>query len=125
MNPRISTVALIAVAMSAGTHFTLREGQAAAPRRPLSALVPFRTPRTVWDSVYSAEQAKRGEEVFGKSCERCHKAALTGADDAPPLAGSASGVGYYDSEWRSFRRAASFLPCNRSPGFLYNCTLND
>lgn len=89
MNTRIATVALTAVALSAAAQFTLRDGRAPAPRRQLSADAPFRAPRTVWDSVYSAEQAKRGEEIFGKSCARCHQAALTGADDAPPLAGSA------------------------------------
>ena len=45
--------------------------------------------RTVWDSVYTVEQAARGETAYAKGCARCHGAALTGGDQSPPLAGSA------------------------------------
>jgi hypothetical protein len=44
---------------------------------------------TVWDSVYSANQASRGETAYVKFCARCHQASLGGADQSPPLAGSA------------------------------------
>ncbi|MEO9034893.1 MAG: cytochrome c [Gemmatimonadaceae bacterium] len=44
--------------------------------------------RTVWDSVYSASQATRGESLYVKSCARCHKASLGGADESSPLVGS-------------------------------------
>lgn len=43
--------------------------------------------RTVWDSVYSAAQAARGETAYAKSCARCHGASLTGGDESPPLTG--------------------------------------
>ncbi len=45
--------------------------------------------RTTWDSVYSADQATRGESTYAKTCSRCHQAALGGADEAPALTGSA------------------------------------
>ena len=45
--------------------------------------------RTTWDSVYSADQATRGESTYAKTCSRCHKAALGGADEAPALTGGA------------------------------------
>ena len=45
--------------------------------------------RTTWDSVYSADQAARGESTYAKTCARCHKAALGGADEAPALTGGA------------------------------------
>jgi len=45
--------------------------------------------KTVWDSVYSAAQAARGETGYAKGCARCHGPALTGGDQSPPLAGSA------------------------------------
>jgi mono/diheme cytochrome c family protein len=45
--------------------------------------------RTVWDSVFSAPQAARGETAYVKSCSRCHQASLAGADQSPPLAGGA------------------------------------
>lgn len=47
------------------------------------------TASTVWDSVYTASQAARGETAYVKTCARCHQASLGGADQSPPLAGSA------------------------------------
>ena len=44
--------------------------------------------RTVWDSVYSASQAARGEAAYATACARCHAASLGGGDQAPPLAGT-------------------------------------
>ena len=49
---------------------------------------PMRAGRTVWDSVYSVPQAARGESTYARACARCHGATLTGANEAPPLAGS-------------------------------------
>lgn len=45
--------------------------------------------RSVWDGVYTEEQAKRGEEVYKKECASCHGAELTGGESAPPLTGGA------------------------------------
>jgi cytochrome c len=45
-------------------------------------------PRTVWDSVYTGEQATRGAALYRENCARCHQDALTGADASPPLAGA-------------------------------------
>ena len=44
--------------------------------------------RTVWDSVYSATQAARGETAYVKACARCHKESLGGADESPAIAGA-------------------------------------
>jgi mono/diheme cytochrome c family protein len=45
------------------------------------------TPKaTVWDKVYTDEQAKRGEAVDAKTCAACHGEALV-AGNAPPLKG--------------------------------------
>ena len=43
--------------------------------------------RSVWDGVYTDEQAKRGEQGYVEKCGRCHGAEMLGADEAPPLAG--------------------------------------
>ena len=53
---------------------------AAAPARPWS-------PRSVWDSVYTAAQARRGDTLYRQVCSTCHGVTLAGIDDAPPLAG--------------------------------------
>lgn len=45
--------------------------------------------RTTWDSVFTVEQAGRGETTYAKTCARCHQASLGGADEAPALTGSA------------------------------------
>src|SRR6185436_3790233 len=39
--------------------------------------------RTVWNGVYSAAQATRGQEAFTNNCVRCHGSALTGGSAAP------------------------------------------
>jgi mono/diheme cytochrome c family protein len=62
-------------------------GGVAAASRVSSA--PHPAAQTTWDSVYSANQAARGESSYAKACARCHGAALGGGDQAPPLAGSA------------------------------------
>ena len=43
--------------------------------------------RTVWDGVYTAEQARRGAEAYERACAECHGADLGGGDMAPGLAG--------------------------------------
>ena len=43
--------------------------------------------RTVWSGVYTNEQAKRGEKLYGQRCASCHGDLLTGGETAPPLAG--------------------------------------
>ena len=44
---------------------------------------------TVWDGVYTAEQAARGEAVYGSHCSSCHQADFSGTEEASPLAGDA------------------------------------
>src|SRR5271169_5361555 len=43
--------------------------------------------RSVWDGVYTFEQAQRGEEFYRQQCMRCHGRFLDGDTLAPPLAG--------------------------------------
>ena len=43
--------------------------------------------RSVVDGVFTAEQAKRGQELYGQNCAVCHGAGLEGGDEASPLAG--------------------------------------
>jgi S-disulfanyl-L-cysteine oxidoreductase SoxD len=47
------------------------------------------TSRSVWDGVYTAEQAKRGEEIYRKECASCHADTLVGGGGATPLTGGA------------------------------------
>jgi mono/diheme cytochrome c family protein len=47
------------------------------------------TTRSVWDGVYSEDQAKRGSALYAKQCASCHGAELTGGESAPALVGDA------------------------------------
>jgi mono/diheme cytochrome c family protein len=45
------------------------------------------TDKTIWDGVYSKEQAARGERTYKRSCGYCHRDNLQG-DEGPALVGS-------------------------------------
>lgn len=52
-----------------------------------AAFLSAQTAKTVWDGVYTDEQARRGEAVSKSKCQFCHGERLSG-DMGPPLAGS-------------------------------------
>lgn len=52
------------------------------------------TQRSVWDGVYTAPQARRGESLYHLQCASCHGDKMTGGESAPPLAG-----GQFLSSW--------------------------
>ena len=50
--------------------------------------------RSVWDGVYTEDQAKRGADVYKTKCASCHGDRLTGGESASPLTG-----GTFLSNW--------------------------
>jgi mono/diheme cytochrome c family protein len=40
---------------------------------------------SVWDGVYSKDQASRGQTAYNSKCARCHGEALLGGENSPPL----------------------------------------
>jgi mono/diheme cytochrome c family protein len=74
--------------------------------------------RSVWDGVYTAEQARRGEGLYSQHCAACHGAALTGGESAPALAG-----GEFLANWNGltmgdlFDRTRTTMPQSK-PGSL-------
>jgi len=44
--------------------------------------------RSVWDGVYTREQASRGQKVYQEDCMKCHGENLTGGETSPPLVGA-------------------------------------
>lgn len=74
--------------------------------------------RSVWDGVYTEEQAKRGETVYKKECGACHGEMLTGGESAPPLTG-----GSFQANWNGltlgdlFDRIRKTMPQSK-PGSL-------
>jgi len=49
---------------------------------------------SVWDGVYTDEQAKRGEAIYYARCAGCHGPELEGGDMTPALTG-----GMFTSNW--------------------------
>lgn len=74
--------------------------------------------RSVWQGVYTTEQAKRGESLYARECASCHGDSLTGGEQVPPLAG-----GEFLADWDGlsagdlFERIRKTMPMNK-PGKL-------
>jgi mono/diheme cytochrome c family protein len=47
----------------------------------LAAALRAQEEKSVWDGVYTEEQAKRGEAIYGERCVRCHGATYMGGTD--------------------------------------------
>ena len=50
--------------------------------------VAARQAQSVWDGVYTAEQAERGEPLYQQSCAECHGPDLAGGEMSPGLVGA-------------------------------------
>ena len=60
--------------------------------------------KTVWDGVYTDEQATRGEALYGEHCVRCHGATLQGnGEGAKSLTDAA-----FKSTWNGVTLGALF-----------------
>src|SRR5712691_7622877 len=92
---------------------------------PLATLVGLRTTvhaqpptKSVWEGVYTEEQAKRGGPLYSEHCASCHGPELSGGEMAPPLAS-----GDFLSGWDGltlgdlFERIRISMPQN-APGSL-------
>ena len=54
----------------------------------LYAVVGAQAPTSVLAGAYTADQAKRGAELYTKECAACHGDTLAGMDPIPALAGA-------------------------------------
>lgn len=69
-----------------------------------ATVVVYAQERTVWDGVYTEEQATRGEALYGEHCVRCHGATLQGnGEGAKPLTDAA-----FKSTWNGVPLGALF-----------------
>ncbi len=74
--------------------------------------------RSVWDGVYTQEQADRGRPLYNEHCASCHADTLMGGEMSPPLVG-----GEFLSNWNGltvaelFERIRTTMPQNK-PGKL-------
>jgi S-disulfanyl-L-cysteine oxidoreductase SoxD len=96
----------------------MRIGVAIAAVVGLAAIGVSQSQRSVWDGVFSADQAKRGQARYKELCASCHGETLEGGESSPPLAG-----GEFLSNWNTlsvgdlFDRTRSTMPQNK-PGSL-------
>lgn len=51
---------------------------------------------SIWDGLYTTEQAERGKATFDRSCSRCHNSNLSGSDRGPALVGDDFLAGWLD-----------------------------
>lgn len=51
--------------------------------------------RTIWDGVFSEQQASRGQRGYAQACAKCHADDLLGTSNAPALVGE-SFLGRFD-----------------------------
>jgi S-disulfanyl-L-cysteine oxidoreductase SoxD len=83
-----------------------------------AGVLAAQTMRSVWDGVYTSEQAARGGALYASNCASCHGSALGGGESAPPLTG-----GEFFSNWNGltvgdlFERIRISMPADR-PGKL-------
>jgi mono/diheme cytochrome c family protein len=74
--------------------------------------------RSVWDGVFTQEQADRGRPLYNQHCASCHADTLMGGEMSPPLVG-----GEFLSNWNGltlgdlFERIRTSMPQNK-PGTL-------
>ncbi len=54
----------------------------------LEATLAAQSETTIWDGVYTDDQAKRGQRVYEQECAQCHLDDLMGDGIAPALIGS-------------------------------------
>jgi len=78
MRTSILTLAVVCVAAIAGLHSGLHA----------------QADRSVWDGVYSEDQAKRGAALYDQHCAACHGEAGSGGRMAPALVGGAFSANY-------------------------------
>ncbi|MBV8818374.1 MAG: cytochrome c [Acidobacteriaceae bacterium] len=84
----------------------------------VSSIAISQTQRSVWDGVYSADQAKRGQARYNQRCGTCHGESLEGGESAPALVG-----GGFLANWNAltvgdlFDRTRTTMPQDK-PGSL-------
>jgi S-disulfanyl-L-cysteine oxidoreductase SoxD len=90
--------------------------------RGLSVADPTAQPttdsRTVWDAVYSTDQAQRGRQQYVRSCAACHREDLIGDGVTPSLADEGF-IEHWDMETVEdlFKRIKTTMPAD-GPGSL-------
>jgi cytochrome c len=84
----------------------------------MAVIVNGQSEKTVWDGVYTEEQAQRGAEVYAEKCAMCHGDSLGGVESAPPLTGPAFYANWEGESLNAlFERIRMSMPLD-NPGSL-------
>jgi len=86
MKPTIAFATIVGLLAIGASHSTLDAQQGGVVRHGSAS--GGQASMSVWNGVYTKEQAKRGEALYLKECAECHGPDLAGGDEAPALAGS-------------------------------------
>jgi mono/diheme cytochrome c family protein len=71
-------------------------------------------PRTVWDGVYTEEQAMRGQTQYLRACASCHAPDLRGGSTAPSLIEESISFQWADTTvGELFERIRMLMPSDR------------
>jgi mono/diheme cytochrome c family protein len=79
MKLRVIFVLSVGLLTASVSYGVVRAEQAAAPAGDA---------KSIWDGVFTAEQAERGAEAYKTSCSECHGGDLMGDGFAPALSGA-------------------------------------
>ena len=75
--------------------------------------------KSVWDGVYTEQQAKRGQPLYREHCEDCHGEELEGDAEAPPLSGGEFLINWDGQALGSlYLRIHRDMPLNKDAGRL-------
>jgi len=83
MNSRVAIPILVISAMAGAFNVFCWLG----PRASAQEEQQTSESQSVWDGVYTEEQAKRGQGSYQKDCSICHGDRLNGTGEAPALSG--------------------------------------
>jgi S-disulfanyl-L-cysteine oxidoreductase SoxD len=109
----------MAWAMSAGLAVTASGGREQGQQPNVS------TVRTVWDGVYTVDQATRGGMQYMQACASCHAGDLRGDSTAPSLIEESFSFQWGDATvGELFERIRTLMPSNR-PGSLSGQSYRD
>ncbi len=113
----LAAIAVIGVAIGEPEHSAVRAA-GGGRRSDTQQTQKADGSRSVWDGVYTAEQAKRGAPLYTQYCASCHGPSLEGGEMSPALVGLD-----FTSNWNGltlgdlFERMRVSMPQN-DPGSL-------
>jgi cytochrome c len=115
---RLKIAATVFLCVVLATFWAVLQAKSGPALPQAASPAPDENSRSVWDGVYTDEQAERGHAVYHSQCEVCHGESLTGGDEVPALAGP-----QFLSNWNGltmgdlFERIRKTMPAN-DPGRL-------